>query len=184
MGQIIVSEFLSLDGVMESPDRWQTGYVNEQMSRDIEREISSADVLLFGRTTFLTMAEAWPSRTGPIADRFNNLPKVVVSTTLEETRWNRSRLTSENVVDEIRKLKQETSRSILVWGSWGLVQTLMKQTLIDAYHLYVHPCLLGSGKRLFGNDFPAQNLELLSSEAFTTGVIVQSYQKGGTRCGS
>src|SRR6185312_13354295 len=147
MKKIVVTEFLSLDGVMEAPDKWQMGYVNEEMGKDILDELVKSDALLFGRTTFDGMAAAWPSRKDAAADKFNNLPKFVVSTTLNKTDWNKSTIIKSNVTEELKKLKHQTGTQILVWGSLKLVQMMMEYNLIDEYRLYIHPCLLGKGKR-------------------------------------
>lgn len=176
MRKIIVSEFLTLDGVMEAPDKWQLKFVNEEMSDDIEGEIVAADGLLYGRTTYLAMAAAWPSRTGTIADQFNKLPKHVVSTTLEKAEWNNSTLINGNIIEEIIKLKEQQGKPLLVWGSWKLVQALIQNKLIDEYRLYIHPILQGTGKRLFEEGIPAGEMKLAGSKALSTGVVILNYK--------
>lgn len=176
MGKIIVSEFLTLDGIMEAPDKWQIKYTNEEMASDIEEELNKTDMLLYGRTTYLTMANAWPSRTGAIADRFNSLPKYVVSTTLQKADWNNSEIIKENVVPEIARLKELPGKRILVWGSMALVHTLQKHDLIDEYRLYIHPVTLGSGGRLFGENVQLQEMELSNTKIFETGTFAGTYK--------
>lgn len=172
MRKVVVSEFLTLDGIMEAPDKWQLKYVNEEMGNDVEKEICSADSLLFGRTTYLTMAGAWPTRTGTVADKFNPLPKHVVSTTLEKAEWNNSKIIKSNFIEEITKLDGR----ILVWGSWKLVQTLIQNNLVDEYRLYVHSFIQGQGKRLFEEGTHTQDLKLIETKILGTGVVVLNYR--------
>lgn len=176
MGKIIVSEFLTLDGIMDAPDKWQIKYTNDEMANDIEEELCKADILLYGRTTYLTMAGAWPSRTGTIAYKFNNLPKYVVSTTMKKAEWNNSTIIGENISEEITKLKQLPGKRILIWGSKLLVHSLQKCGLIDEYRLYIHPVILGSGDRLFGDNAQLQEMELTNSKIFNTGTFAGTYK--------
>jgi len=177
MRKIIVTEFLSLDGVMEAPEKWSFPYMNDEIMKFKSDELFASGALLLGRATYETFAAAWPSRTDPggFADRMNSLPKYVLSNTLKEVKWNNSRLIKGNAVDEISKLKQEAGQDIVVHGSRALVTWLLGHALIDEYHLLVYPIVLGSGKRLF-SDQARGTLKLVESKLFGTGVVALIYQ--------
>ncbi len=121
------------------------------------------------------MAAAWPERTGDMADRFNSIPKFVVSTTLQEATWNNSKLIKSNIAEEVLKLKQQFGQAITILGSGDLVHTLMDHHLIDEYLLVVCPLVLGNGKRLF-QDASRTTLRLVNSKAYTTGAVWLTYQ--------
>ena len=186
MRKIIVSEFLSLDGVMEDPGGaektkhggWSFLFFNEEAGKYKNDELFAADALLLGRVTYLGFAEAWPSRTDEwgFADRMNNLPKYVVSTTLEKAEWNNSELIKQNIPEEISKLKQGPGQDILIAGSGKLVHSLMKHDLIDEFRLMVHPVILGSGMRLFNDVSDMIKLKLQDSKTFSSGVVVLTYE--------
>lgn len=186
MGDIIVSEFMSLDGVMEDPggsEEFEHGGWSFQFDRGPEggefklNEALESDALLLGRTTYQGFAEAWPSQEGEFADKFNNMPKYVVSTTLEEPlEWNNSTLIRENVADEVSTLKQESGGDILVNGSAQLVHTLMEHDLVDEYRLMTFPIILESGKRLFGETSDPTTLELVDTKTVGEGVVILTYR--------
>lgn len=180
MRKLVVAEFLTLDGVMEAPEKWNSKYLNdEEMTNDILDDFSASDSLLFGRTTYQFLAARWPARTGEMADKFNNLPKHVVSTTLQKAEWNNSAIINANVSEEIKKIKESRiagGKNILVWGSHTLVQTLMRDNLVDEYKLYVYPLTLGTGKRLFEEGTVGQTLKLINARIFSTGAIAMVYQ--------
>ena len=143
MRKVVVSEFVSLDGVMEAPDKWHFPYWSDEMGQEIEAAMGQADAM-----TYQGFATAWPSMTDEagFADRMNILPKFVVSTTLEEPlEWNNSTLIKENVAEEVSRLKQQPGRDILIHGSADLVHTLMQHDLIDEYRIMVNPVVVGSG---------------------------------------
>jgi dihydrofolate reductase len=185
MRKIIVSEFVSLDGVMEGPGPvdefklagWTMPYWNEEIGKSKFDELFASDTLLLGRVTYQGFAAAWPSRTDEagFADRMNSLPKFVVSTTLQKVEWNNSRLIKENVAEEISKLKQQPGHDILIAGSGALVHTLMQHDLIDEYRLLVYPVVLGSGKRLF-KDGSNTTLRLVETKTLSSGVVLLCYQ--------
>ena len=175
MGKLQVAEFLSLDGVMEAPDTWTGPFFNDEIGIDIGSRLFQIDVLLYGRRTYEEMAAAWPERTGEMADRFNSLPKFVVSTTLREAKWNNSKLITGNLTEEVSRLKREVGQSIVVLGSGELVHTLMQQNLIDEYLLMVMPLVLGKGKRLFREGINT-TLRLVESKSYSTGVVSLTYQ--------
>jgi len=174
MRKLIVTEFLSLDGVMENPG-WTFKYWNDETAAFKGAETLSSDALLLGRVTYEGFAAAWPGREDDGAEFFNGVRKYVVSTTLETADWNNSVLIKDNVVEEIRKLKEQDGRDIYVHGSGNLMQTLIKHDLVDGYRLLVYPLVLGQGQRLF-EDGAAANLKLVESQAFSTGVQALVYE--------
>jgi dihydrofolate reductase len=174
MRQIVVTEFVSLDGVMEAPG-WTFKYWNDEIANFKGEESSASDALLLGRVTYEGFAAAWPESEDEGAEYFNGVRKYVVSTTLDRAEWNNSILIRENVVEEIAKLKQQDGKDIMVHGSATLVQTLMQHDLVDRYRLLVYPVVLGKGKRLFQEGTPA-NLKLLESQSFSSGVVALVYE--------
>jgi dihydrofolate reductase len=158
MRKLVVSEFMTLDGVVEDPggsektDRGGWAFQFErgkEGDRFKEEELFASDALLLGRVTYQGFAAAWPSRTGEFANKMNTMTKVVVSTTMDRLGWDHSRLIMENVCQEVAKLKQENGGDILVAGSGCLVSTLLENNLVDELRLMVFPVILGKGKRLF-----------------------------------
>lgn len=180
MRKLVVTEFLTLDGVMEAPEKWNNDYLNdEELTNDIIDDFSASGSLLFGRTTYQFLEARWPARRGEMADRFNNLPKHVVSTTLQKAEWNNSAIINANAGEEIKKLKKSRlagGKNILVWGSHKLVQTLMRDNLVDEYKLYIYPLTLGTGKRFFEEGTAGQTLKLINTRIFSTGAIAMVYQ--------
>jgi dihydrofolate reductase len=176
MRKIVVAEFLSLDGVMEEP-AWTAPYWNDEIAKFKYDELFSSDAHLLGRVTYQGFAAAWPSRTDEqgFADRMNNLPKYVVSTTLKTVEWNNSHLIKKNVADEVSKLKHPPGQDILVAGSATLVNMLVEHDLIDEYHLLIYPVVLGNGKRLF-KDGSKTILKLVETKSFSSGVVAHIYQ--------
>jgi dihydrofolate reductase len=164
--RLIVTEFLSLDGVMEEP-AWTFKYWNDAIAEFKGHESLSSDALLLGRVTYEGFAAAWPESKDEGAAYFNNVRKYVVSTTLDKAEWNNSRLIKENIVEEISKLKQQEGKDIMVHGSATLVQTLMRHDLVDRYRLLIYPLVLGEGKRLFkeGNTVTLRLVEDHSAQA-------------------
>lgn len=192
MGKLIVSEFITLDGVIEAPggedslgerSGWSMPYFNEETAKFKLDDLLASDALLMGRVTYQIHAAAWPSMTDEegFADRMNSLPKYVVSSTLEHVEWNNSRLIRGNIPEEVKKLKQEIQRNILIDGGSDLVNLLMQHDLIDEYRLLVHPVVVGKGKRLFREDSRKQDLRLIEARAFGTGVVALTYQPAETR---
>ncbi len=175
MRNIVVTEFLSLDGVMEEPG-WTFEYWNDEIAKFKGEESTASDVLLLGRVTYQGFAAAWPQSNDEGADYFNSVRKYVVSNTLEEPlEWNNSRLIKDDIVEQITDLKQQDGKDIMVHGSATLVQTLMKHDLVDRYRLLVYPLVVGKGKRLFEEDTPA-TLRLLESQSFSSGVVALIYE--------
>jgi dihydrofolate reductase len=185
MGRIVVTEFVSLDGVMEDPggsENFAHGGWSFKISRGDEGdkfkldEAFASEALLLGRVTFEGFAEAWPSRDGEFADKFNNMPKYVVSSTLDQPEWNNSTVLKGNVVEEVGKLKQEHDGDIVVHGSARLAQTLLEHDLVDQLRLMVYPLVLGSGKRLFGDTSDKKPLRLVDSKMVGDGVAILIYE--------
>jgi dihydrofolate reductase len=188
MGKLVVTEFISVDGVFEDPggagDYEHGGWTFEYDRGDDGNkfkldELMEAEVQLFGRITYEGFAAAWPSREGEFADKINNGPKYVVSTTLEHPEWQNTTVISRDVADEIAKLKERTDGNILVAGSGTLVGALLEADLVDELRLMVFPTVLGRGKRLFPDGIDRLKLSLVeSSQVGPDGVQVQVYQRG------
>jgi dihydrofolate reductase len=184
MGRIVVTEFVSLDGVVEAPgggEDFRHGGWSFEIARGDEGdkfkldETHSSEALLLGRVTYEGFAAAWPSRDGEFADKFNTMPKYVVSSTLEDPEWNNTTVLKGNVVDEVAKLKQDQDGDIVVHGSPRLVQTLIDHDLVDEFRLMVFPVVLGSGKRLFGETSDKKPLRLVDSKVVGDGVAILVY---------
>jgi len=175
MRKVVVTMFLSLDGVMEDPQNWSFPYWTDEIGKLKSDELFASDAQLLGRVTYQGFAAAWPSRTDDYADRLDSLPKYVVSKTLERAEWHNSHLISANVAKEVSNLKQQPGQDILVHGSPTLVQTLMQADLVDEYRLLVFPVVPGSGKRLF-KDGAKANLKLVETKAFSSGVVLLRYR--------
>ncbi|HEV8687853.1 MAG TPA: dihydrofolate reductase family protein [Gaiellaceae bacterium] len=185
MGRIVVTEFVSLDGVMEDPggsENFKHGAWSFEVSRGDEGdkfkldEAFASDALLLGRKTFEGFAAAWPSRDGEFADKFNSMPKYVVSSTLENPEWNNSTVLGGDLAEEVAKLKQQHDGDIVVHGSAQLVQSLLEDDLVDELRLMVYPVVLGSGKRLFGETSDKKPLRLVESRTVGDGVDILIYQ--------
>jgi dihydrofolate reductase len=185
MGKIVVTEFVSLDGVMEDPggaEDFEHGGWSFEISRGEEGdkfkldETMESEALLLGRRTYEGFADAWPSRKGEFADKFNNMPKYVVSETLDDPDWTNSTVVRGDVAKEVAKLKQQHDGDIVVHGSAQLVQTLIENDLVDEMRLMVFPVVLGSGKRLFGETSDKKTLQLADSNMVGDGVLILTYQ--------
>ena len=174
MRKLVVTEFLSLDGVMEAP-MWTFKYWNDEIAAFKGEESNSSDALLLGRVTYEGFAQAWPYSKDEGAPYFNSVRKYVVSTTLNKAEWNNSVFIQDNVVEEIRKLKQQDGQNITVHGSGNLIQTLMKHDLVDEYRFLVYPVVLGKGQRLFEDENPV-NLKLVDSKVVSSGVLALVYE--------
>ncbi len=178
MRKVVLSEHMSLDGVMEEP-RWSMPYWTAATTKYKYDELFSSDALLLGRVTYEGFAAAWPSMKDEqgFADRMNGLPKYVATTTLTDLTWHNARALTGDVAAAVRALKEQEGENILIYGSAVLGQTLRQHGLIDEYRLMIHPIVLGSGKRLFqeGSDMSALKLKLIDTQSFDSGVIVLTY---------
>jgi dihydrofolate reductase len=185
MGRIVVTEFVSLDGVMEDPggaEDFEYGGWSFEFSRGDEGEKFKLDetlateALLLGRVTYEGFAKAWPERSGEFADKFNNMPKYVVSSTLDDPAWSNSTVLKGDLPEAVANLKREVDGDIVVHGSAQLVQTLLDNDLVDELRLMVFPVVLGRGKRLFGETGAQKPLRLVESRTVGEGVGIQIYQ--------
>jgi dihydrofolate reductase len=191
MGRIVVTEFMSLDGVMEGPGG-DNDFVRGAWSFEFERgeegdkfkmdEVTDAEGLLLGRRTYEGFAAAWPQRSGdPFSDKFNAMPKYVVSSTLENPEWNNSTVLKGDVVEEVKKLKQELEGDLYVHGSAQLAQALIENGLVDELRLMVFPVVLGTGLRLFGETTDMKTLKLKESNTVGgDGVVTMVYEAAGS----
>ncbi len=184
MARIVVTEFVSLDGVMEDPGGaedykyggWTFQFDRGEGDKFKMDEALDADALLLGRVTYEGFAAAWPSRDDPFADKFNSMPKYVVSTTLDNPTWNNSTVLRGDVVEEVSKLRQGPGGNIMVHGSRKLAQTLIDHDLVDELRLMVFPVVLGTGKRLFGDTSDKKRLRLKDSKVVGEGVAILIYE--------
>ncbi|MGH2493522.1 MAG: dihydrofolate reductase family protein [Ktedonobacteraceae bacterium] len=185
MRKIIVSEYVTLDGVMEDPGGaegfkyggWSFGFGGQEQEQYKFEELFACDALLLGRRTYEGFAAAWPNMpgTGEYGERMNSMPKYVASTTLSDMTWNATPIKGD-LAEELSKRKQEPGQDILVFGSGQLVQTLHERGLIDVYRLMIFPVVLGSGKRLFSGGNEKKVLKLVESRTLGAGVVVLTYQ--------
>lgn len=174
MGKLTVSMYVSLDGVMEEPS-WTAAYWDDELAQFQLDQLYGNDALLLGRVTYEGFAATWPvaEDTQGFADRMNEIPKYVVSRTLERTEWN-TRLINLEAVAEIKRLKK-TGQRLLVYGSGELIDLLIAHDLIDELHLMTFPILLGEGKKLFRDGAPPKAFKLLKSFATDQGVLIANY---------
>jgi dihydrofolate reductase len=192
VGRIVVTEFVALDGGMEDPggseNSKHAGWSFE-VSRGDEgdsfklEEALSAEALLLGRVTYEGFAAAWPSREGEFADKFNRMPKYVISSTLEEPEWANTTVLKGDPAEEVATLKQELDGEIVVHGSARLVQDLLDKDLVDELRLMVFPMVLGSGKRLFGETRDKKRFRLVDSKVVGDGVVILVYERAGDQTG-
>jgi dihydrofolate reductase len=185
VGRIIVTEFVSLDGVMEDPggsEDFKYGGWSFEFSRGDEGDKFKLDetfdsaALLLGRATYEGFAEAWPSRDGEFADRFNSMPKYVVSSTLKNPEWTNTTVLDGDVKQAVAKVRDEVDGNIVVHGSAQLAQTLLEQDLVDEVRLMVFPVVLGAGKRIFGETSDKKPLRLTDSKIVGDGVAILIYE--------
>jgi dihydrofolate reductase len=186
VGRIVVTEFVSLDGVMEDPggaEDFKYGGWTFEISRGDEGdkfkldETMASDALLLGRRTYEGFAAAWPSLEGDFADRFNSMPKYVVSSTLQDPEWTNSTVLSGDLADEVKRVRDEHDGDVVVHGSAQLVQGLLEIDLVDELRLMVFPVVLGDGKRLFGATTDKKPLRLTSTQTVGDGVAILIYQR-------
>jgi dihydrofolate reductase len=179
MRKIVAGLYVSLDGIMEAPDKWTGPYFDQELGQTVGSLIAAGDTLLLGRVTYEGFASAFAGQTGGVADQLNTMPKVVVSTTLDRADWQNSTLIKGNVLEEITQLKQRPGKNINVSGSATLVRWLLRAGLLDELHLLVFPIVLGSGKRLFADGGEPVALTLVEAKTFSTGVLSLTYRPAG-----
>ncbi len=170
MGKLTVTCFITLDNVVEDPHLWSGQFQSDDTDELNAAVQSDADAMLLGRVTYEGFAAAWPSRSGdPFSDKFNAMPKYVVSSTLERADWNNSTIVSDDVIERVRALKAD--QNLLVWGSPTLVQTLMEHDLVDEYVLLVSPIVRGKGIRLFREDGEQHDLRVTDATTLSGGML-------------
>ncbi len=187
MGKIVVSDNVTLDGVIQDPagdegfrsGGW-AGLIKDspQLSRLALDEALAAEAWLLGRRSYEWFAARWPSRSGELADRLNSLPKYVVSATIEHPGWNNSTVLQGGVLDAVAKLKQQLAGDIVVPASFQLVHTLLEHDLVDEVRLKIFPVVLGAGQRLFGETSEQKPLRLLDAQTIEGGIAYLSYRPG------
>jgi dihydrofolate reductase len=190
VGKLVVTEFMSLDGIVEDPGGaegtpqggWTFRFPTPEGQQYKSEELQASDVQLLGRVTYDGFAAAWPGMeevAGEFARRMNAMPKVVVSTTLTEAAWNNTTIISGNVAEEVARLKDQYDGYILVAGSATLVDTLREHDLVDEYRLMVHPVVLGTGKRLFSGGAAGTDLQLADFRKVGPDVLLLTYRPAG-----
>jgi dihydrofolate reductase len=185
MGRIVVTEFMSLDGVVEDPggsEDFKYGGWSFEISRGEEGdqfkidETLESDALLLGRVTYEGFADAWPSREGEFADKFNSMPKYVVSSTLTEPDWHNTTVLDGDLGEAVSTLREKHDGDVVVHGSTQLVQALLDRDLVDELRLMVYPVVLGAGKRLFGETSAKKPLRLADAKQVGDGVTILTYR--------
>jgi len=186
MAKVVVTEYVTLDGVMEDPGGgeggqyggWSFQFWSDEAAKFKFDELFASDALLLGRVTYEGFARAWPSvkDEAGFADRMNGLPKYVVSETLTDATWSNTRIIAGDIPQQVARLKQQYTGDLLVAGSATLVHTLMRHDLVDEYRIMVHPVIVGGGKRLFLEGSGMRTLKLMEAKAFASGIVVLTYQ--------
>jgi dihydrofolate reductase len=185
MGKIVISENVSPDGVIQDPSGDEGfrlgGWVGvikdrEEAGKAVLDEALGAEALLLGRRSYEFFAARWPSRGGELAARLNSLPKYVVSSTLDDPKWNNSTVVKGDVVNEVSKLRQELNGEVVVYGSIQLARTLMEHDLVDELRLMIHPVVLGAGERLFGETTDKKPMRLVDTQTIGGGVAFLTYE--------
>lgn len=185
MAELIVTEFVTLDGVMEAPggepthphSGWALEHYSDEYGEYKMRETMAAGSQLLGRVTYESFAGAWPQRSGPFAEKFNSMPKYVVTSTLEELEWENSSRLEGDLVAAVEQLKQDEEEPILVAGSQRLVHALLENDLVDRLNLMVFPVVLGSGKRVFPDSAEMKSWELTDSQTLPKGVQASTFRR-------
>jgi dihydrofolate reductase len=177
MRKVVSGLFISLDGVVESPEKWQFDNFDADMGAALEAHITAEDTILLGRVTYQDWAPYWPTSTDePYASHINNTPKYVFSTTLDKVEWKNSTLVKGSLADEIARLKKQPGKNIGVAGSPTLVRSMLQQNLLDQLTLMFHPVIVGKGKRLFDRWDDLKRLKLVASQTTSTGVSLLTFQ--------
>ena len=180
MRKVVAGLYISLDGVVESPDKWQFDHFDDEIMSSMGSQLEVEDAVLLGRVTYQEWAAYWPTSTDePFASFINSIPKYVVSTTLDRVDWSNSMLVKGSLKEEITKLKVQPGKNIGVAGSPTLVNSLLANDLLDELTLMIHPVVVGSGKRLFKGESGLKRLELVGSQITSTGVAILTYQPRG-----
>ena len=183
MRKTVAGILMTLDGVVESPEKWHLRYYDDELGEIIDEAAANSDAMLLGRRTYEEFAAFWPSQNGnePMADYMNDTPKYVVSTTLTELDWRNSSLVSGNVAETVDALKRQPGGNIQIYGSPTLVRSLLRDGLLDQLDLLVHPIVVGGGRRLFENGNYGTELRLVDSRTLGTGVLAVTYAPAARR---
>lgn len=180
MRKVVAGLFITMDGVVESPEKWQFDHFDKEIMASMGSQLAAEDTVLLGRVTYQEWAPYWPTSTDePFASFINTIPKYVVSTTLDRVDWSNSMLVKGSLEGEITRLKGQPGKNIGVAGSPTLVHSLLVEGLLDELTLMVHPVVVGSGKRLFKDGSGLRRLKLVGSQITTTGVAILTYQARG-----
>jgi dihydrofolate reductase len=174
--KIVAGLFISLDGVVEAPEKWHFPYLNDEMQAAVGQMHADADALLLGRVTYEAFAGAWPHQSGPLADAINGIRKLVVSSTLREPGWNNVKVIDGDIVSALKDLKRRPGKNINLSGSISLTRTLLEAGALDELRLLVHPIAVGSGQRLFPDGGPPLPLTLARSSTYANGVLDLTYR--------
>ena len=177
MRKIIVAQYMSLDGVVETPEEWHFPYVDENMFRVLGEMNTEIDTMLLGRITYHVFAESFANAPDddPIAAAVNRPAKVLVSTTVTDPTWARTTVIGHDIADQVRALKEQPGSGIFINGSISVTQTLLAAGLVDELHLFIHPIVVGTGRRLLADNGPQVSLTVASSDTFPTGVLSVRY---------
>ena len=179
MRRTVTSTYVSLDGVIENPQRWSLDYFNDEAGKYATDQLFASDTLLMGRRTYDVFASSWPLRSGDaFSDRMNSMAKYVVSSTMEKAEWNNTAIISGDVAAEVSRLKQQPGQDILMYGFGPVGRTLLEHHLLDELRFWVHPIFVGSGtpQDLLFREFPRTKLALAETKTFTNGVVILSYR--------
>ena len=176
--RLVATEYLSLDGVFEEPGHWSFPYFDEQAMQFKADELEATDAQLLGRKTYEGFAQAWPTMegTGDFGVKMNTMPKYVVTATLQKLEWSGSKPIKGHVEEEVKKLKAQTGRDLLLAGSGQLFNSLMRAGLIDLYRFMIHPIVVGQGRKLFTDEDAKQDLKLVDTKTFSKGIVVVEYE--------
>ncbi len=177
MGKLVVTEYISMDGVFEEPGRWSFPFFSEDAGQFKDQELKASDAQLLGRVTYEGFAKAWPTMegTGDFGVKMNTMPKYLVSTTVDSGDWGPTTVINDNVPEQVARLKEKYTGDILVAGSGQLLETLIEHDLVDEYRFMVHPIFVGSGKRLFQEGQPKKILKLIDTKVFASGITLLFY---------
>jgi dihydrofolate reductase len=183
MRRIINSTYVSLDGVIEHPEQWQFDYLDDATNNFESDQLFASDALLLGRRTYQSFAEAWPSQTGPFADKINTMPKYVASTTLQQADWPNTTIINGDLVQEVTKLKQQPGNDILMYGFGPVAQTLLAHGLLDEVRLWVHPVFVGTGSPsgLLFREGNSARMTLVDGKPLGLGIVILSYRPADDR---
>ena len=179
MRKIVSGLFISLDGVTEAPDQWHFPYFNDEMGEAVSSNIDRCDALLFGRKTFEEVAGFWPNadQEDPFTRYINDTQKYVVSNTVHDPEWQPSSVIRGDVMTEIRKLKEQPGKDLVLFAGASLASTFIELDMVDEYRLYIHPLVLGNGISLFKDLSVERRLKLLHAKAFPSGVVLLQYAR-------